>query len=276
MLRAGREQVDGVAVALGFEELPDRADFHESRGFVLHFFHFMEQLQRFRIALRQRFSKLPLNPRCRPYSMNGIDVAPHLRADAERRARVRSRYGAGGIGMIGRAPWDCALRRTERRMTRGPAPSTGTSRKMCCAAPASRSAGSINSFISRKPGHGVFRVERRRAVAGAIFVFVNFSESAAPPTSSGTSMPASLQIAGRDHHLLRALHQQAGEPDGVGLVFAKGLDQLIRRNFNAEIHHVVAVVAENDLDQVLADIVHVALDGGEHDLAARRACRPSP
>ena len=32
----------------------------------------------------------------------------------------------------------------------------------------------------------------------------------------------------------------------------------------------VAVVAQDDLDQVLADIVHVALHGGEHDLAARR------
>ena len=29
-----------------------------------------------------------------------------------------------------------------------------------------------------------------------------------------------LQIVGRDHHLLRALDQQAGEPDGVRLVLA--------------------------------------------------------
>ena len=30
--------------------------------------------------------------------------------------------------------------------------------------------------------------------------------------------PGRLQIGRRDHHLLRALHQQAGEADGVGLV----------------------------------------------------------
>ena len=83
-------------------------------------------------------------------------------------------------------------------------------------------------------------------------------------------MPASLQIAGRDHHLLRALHQQPGEADGIRLVLAVRLDQLIRRHLDAQIDHVVAVVAENDLDQVLADIVDVALHGGEHDLAARR------
>ena len=32
----------------------------------------------------------------------------------------------------------------------------------------------------------------------------------------------------------------------------------------------IAVVGENDLDQVLADVVNVALHGSQHDLAARR------
>jgi hypothetical protein len=34
--------------------------------------------------------------------------------------------------------------------------------------------------------------------------------------------------------------------------------------------HLVAVVGEDDVDQVLADVVHVALDGRQHDDALRR------
>ena len=36
---------------------------------------------------------------------------------------------------------------------------------------------------------------------------------------------------------------------------------------DADVHDVVAVVGQDDVDQVLADVVHVALDRGEHDLA---------
>ncbi len=39
------------------------------------------------------------------------------------------------------------------------------------------------------------------------------------------------------------------------------------RLLDAEVHHGVAVVGQDDVDQVLADVVHVALDGGEHDRA---------
>ncbi len=37
------------------------------------------------------------------------------------------------------------------------------------------------------------------------------------------------------------------------------------RHLDAEIDHAVAVVGQDDIDQVLADIVHVALHRGEHD-----------
>ena len=38
-------------------------------------------------------------------------------------------------------------------------------------------------------------------------------------------------------------------------------------DLDAEVVHLVAVVGEDDVDQVLADVVHVALDRGEHDAA---------
>ena len=70
------KQVDRVAVALGFEELPDRADLHELRGFLLHFFHIVEQFQRFRIALGQQFFEIALEPQMPAVEHERIDVAP--------------------------------------------------------------------------------------------------------------------------------------------------------------------------------------------------------
>ena len=49
-----------------------------------------------------------------------------------------------------------------------------------------------------------------------------------------------------------------------------GLQDFFRRHHHAEIDHIVIVALEHDADDVLADVVHVALDGGEHDLAVRR------
>ena len=53
-------------------------------------------------------------------------------------------------------------------------------------------------------------------------------------------------------------------------MFPVRLDQIFGRHFDAEIDDVEAVVRENDLDEVLADVVHVAFDGGEQDFALRR------
>ena len=52
------------------------------------------------------------------------------------------------------------------------------------------------------------------------------------------------------------------------MVFAVRANQFFGRNFDAQIDHIVAVVLENDLDQILADIVHVAFDRGEHHFGA--------
>ena len=79
-----------------------------------------------------------------------------------------------------------------------------------------------------------------------------------------------LQVLRRHHHHLRRLDEQAREPDRVRLVRLVGAHELVGRHLDAEIDHPIAVVAEDDLDQVLADVVHVALDGGEDDRALVR------
>ena len=45
------------------------------------------------------------------------------------------------------------------------------------------------------------------------------------------------------------------------------LDELGDRHLDPEVVHLVAVVGQDDVDEVLADVVDVALDGAEHDPA---------
>ena len=90
--------------------------------------------------------------------------------------------------------------------------------------------------------------------------------SAAPPSRTGTS--ASVALVQLDEvlaHDERRLHQQAAHADGVGLVLLDRGDHLVDADLDAEVDHLVAVVGEDDVDQVLADVVDVALHGGEHD-----------
>ena len=48
------------------------------------------------------------------------------------------------------------------------------------------------------------------------------------------------------------------------------------RLLDAEVDHRVAVVGQDDVDEVLADVVHVALDRGQHDRALALGRRSSP
>ena len=43
---------------------------------------------------------------------------------------------------------------------------------------------------------------------------------------------------------------------------ARGIENLLRRRHHAQIDHLIAVALQDHADDVLADIVHVALDGG--------------
>ncbi len=103
---------------------------------------------------------------------------------------------------------------------------------------------------------------------GAIFSFVNFSESAAPPTSSGTRMPASRKSAAVVTICCALFTSRPERPIASGLMLAVRADQIFGRHFDAQIDHVVAVVLQNDLDEIFADVVHVALHRGQNHLRA--------
>ena len=76
-----------------------------------------------------------------------------------------------------------------------------------------------------------------------------------------------LHLGGDEAHLVERRRDEAREPDDVGLLALGGLEDLRRRHHDAEIDHLVVVALEHDADDVLADVVHVALDGRHDDLA---------
>ena len=95
-----------------------------------------------------------------------------------------------------------------------------------------------------------------------------------------------LHFAGQKTHLVERGRDQAGQPDDVGAFGLGGLDDLGGGHHDAEVDHLEIVTLQHDADDVLADVVDVALDGGEHDLAGGvaavagrrhwRGCAPSP
>ena len=50
-------------------------------------------------------------------------------------------------------------------------------------------------------------------------------------------------------------------------MFFCGLNDFVDRLLDSNIDHVIAVIAQNDVDEVLPDVVHIATDGGEHHRA---------
>src|SRR3546814_9672498 len=57
------------------------------------------------------------------------------------------------------------------------------------------------------------------------------------------------------------------KPDHVGIIFVRGFEDLRPGHHHAEVDDLEAVALEHDADDILADIVDVALDRRHHDLA---------
>ena len=89
----------------------------------------------------------------------------------------------------------------------------------------------------------------------------------APPISKRAVESFPLHLGRDEAHLVERGRDEAREPDDVGLLALGGLEDLRRGHHDAEIDHLVVVALEHDADDVLADVVHVALDGGHNDLA---------
>ena len=76
-----------------------------------------------------------------------------------------------------------------------------------------------------------------------------------------------LHFLGHRHHLVERGGDEAGQADHVRLIFIGGLQYLGPGHHNAEVDHLETVALEHDSDNILADIVYVALHGRHHDPA---------
>ena len=83
--------------------------------------------------------------------------------------------------------------------------------------------------------------------------------------------PALVQLLDGERHLLGGGDQQGGEADRGRLVLLRGVEDRADRDLLAEVDHPVAVVGEDRVDERLADVVHVAEHGRQHDRALRVA-----
>ena len=80
-----------------------------------------------------------------------------------------------------------------------------------------------------------------------------------------------MELADAGGHLLRGRDEQRREADGVRVVLDRGVDDRVDRDLLAEVDDRVAVVGQDRVDERLADVVDVAEDGRDHDLALRVA-----
>src|SRR3954470_23076138 len=68
-------------------------------------------------------------------------------------------------------------------------------------------------------------------------------------------------------HFLERRRDQPRQDDDVGVFALRRLEDRLRGDHHAEVEHLIVVALEYDRDDVLADVMHVTLDGGEHDPA---------
>ena len=122
-----------------------------------------------------------------------------------------------------------------------------------------------------EPRHGIGAVDHRAAVGRSDSLTGEARRKRGAADQDRRSHAGGPQIVGGDDHLMRRLDEQSRQPDSIRPVLAHGFDQGLGDDLDPEVLDLEAVVGENDLDQVLADVVNVALDGGEDDPAA--GCR---
>ncbi|BAV52712.1 Uncharacterized protein MLTONO_p0242 (plasmid) [Mesorhizobium loti] len=80
-----------------------------------------------------------------------------------------------------------------------------------------------------------------------------------------------LHLGRHVHHLVERRRDKAGQADDIDLSLARRLQGLGRRHHDAEIHDLVIVAGENDADDVLADVVDIALHRCHQDFSRRLA-----
>src|SRR6266566_2778355 len=80
-----------------------------------------------------------------------------------------------------------------------------------------------------------------------------------------------VQFLHAKRHLFGCTHQQRREADGIGVDLDGLVQNRIQRHLFAQVIDRIAVIAQDRVDQVFADIVYIAKDRCQHNLAFRIA-----
>ena len=96
----------------------------------------------------------------------------------------------------------------------------------------------------------------------------------APPMSSGPRQPAPLHLLRHEHHLVERRRDEPAQAHDVGVLVGRRLQDGVAVHHHPEVDDLVAVAPQHDGHDVLADVVHVPLHGGQHHLALGRGAGP--
>ena len=114
---------------------------------------------------------------------------------------------------------------------------------------------------------GIFHPHRRRLVVGLDFQRRVRARGRRAADQQRYVKLLALHFLGEMAHFLERRCDQARQADHVGAFRLRRVENLLRRYHDTEIDHVEVVAAEHDADDVLANVVHIALDRGHDDLA---------
>ena len=78
-------------------------------------------------------------------------------------------------------------------------------------------------------------------------------------------MSAALHFVDDERHLLGSGNKQGRQTNCGGIGFHGFSDDRFSRDLLAEVNDGIAVVRKNRLDEILANIMHIAVDGGDDD-----------
>ena len=78
-----------------------------------------------------------------------------------------------------------------------------------------------------------------------------------------------LHFAGHMHHLVERGRDQAAEADEVGFFGLGTLENFLAGDHHAHVDDLVVIAGQHHADDVFADVVDIAFDGGEHDFSLR-------
>ncbi len=80
--------------------------------------------------------------------------------------------------------------------------------------------------------------------------------------------PQPRHLFGDVHHLVQRRRDQPAQADHVGVLVDGGLQDLLGGRHHAQVDDLIVVAPQHDAHDILADVVHVAFDGGHQDASA--------